>query len=558
MNRLPTGVQLEIFILLHQSDRGECMRVCRTWESIINSFCLLHTISITSRHQVKKLKSMFKLEPQRCRFVERVVIFFNSGMNSDIGVLLSNLPALREICVPTAQLTKKQIRRGAFKYMEKYLEHLTEYSGSAMTTSLLEYNTYYRLKTLATYDNTYVSVRDLFSKLTNTPVLTELRIGKCSISTTDMELLHAAAPLLQSVYFTDANIIANDTRSSRAPSSIVIDYEPVPSLTTFSLKFHSETNRASDIVDFFRIVRKKYINLKKFELNYVDELRESRENEKRLLYKEVLQPYCQELGSSLKELSTFVVSGSQSLLGWLEETDCRIQNLNLEVSLTNWNLGIAGASRLKYIRKLTLKKLRCSEFAWLGDCTALKELNISFESSQNQESSLKIVKLDTIVNSIPSTVTALTLSCLQLQSDGSTIQIPSVKELELREVPLVLGLDASISQTFPQLDVLRLIQCGLPINEFITFDSRLSYLHVEDIRTKRNKPKAAMLLRTTDNNEERVYRQMKYRMGEDRLSHCLTKLDGTIYPQSKVVSYDSASPDSLIIITCRSVKNVIY
>jgi hypothetical protein len=502
---------------------------------------------------------MFKLNPERCKFVERVIIFFNTAMNTDIGVLLSHFPALRDVCVPTALVTRKQIKRGAYKYMERYLEHLTEYNGSAMITSLLEYNTYYRLKSLTTYEHTRFSVQELFNKLKNTPVLTELRIGKCNISIADMDILHETAPLLQSLYINDANIDTDNARSLQSSSSVVLNFKPVISMTTFSFSFHRENNRPRDVVDFFRVIRKRYTNLKKFEFNYIDESRENRGDEKLTLYKDILQPFIQELGSSLKELSAFAIHDTQDLYKKLGEAKCQVQNLNIEVSSCDLELRAPGfSSQMEYIRKLTLRNLYCSEFNWFGHYTVLKELHISFASIQNAESGLQNVDLNSFVESIPNTVKAITLAHLQPQFDKATTQLSSVKELELREVPLSHGLDAFISNTFPQLEILRLIQCGLPLNEFITFEHHLRYLHVEDIRTKRNKPKASMLIRTTDDNKERVYRQMKYRMGEDRLTHYLSKLDGTIYPQSKIIPYKSVEADSLIIITCRSVKHVIY
>ncbi|KAI8879171.1 hypothetical protein K501DRAFT_276807 [Backusella circina FSU 941] len=555
MDRMPGEILLEIFLLLHQTDKVECMRVCKKWEYSIREFCLLHTLCISSQRQMKKLIQIFKNEPHKRELVDRVFVFSRRNVLPFVTPLLSYFPNPREVCLPTLALNEQDAKSETYQRWSSHVKHLTEYYSLKMTTKILGYHVFSRLETLSVYNDGrgYDRLPELVEVLSNAPVLKELRLNHFEFTIDSLEALHAAAPSLESIYCNEATILIME-HEPKIPSAMNIQPASLMKSFTFSMRLMYNIEHAAY---FFEYVGIKYPNLE--ELGLTNLYYYTSINQKQEIYSDALTPLCQKLGPQLKKLTTFVPGSIQDMFKWMDDSTCRVKELDIEMSSYTVD-DFKNSKQPVYIEKLTLRDIICNNFSWLVQCTALTELRLSFNlPNNNNHHPRRKMKLDSLLKVCPNTVTTLLLANIEIHYDKTTtIQLPAMRNLYFRRVEFTDGLDQFIAKAFPQLLVLKFHFCNLSYKTLVFPGLCLFRLKIDDIFTKKKMPTETLLVKTTNNNDSRLYKKMRFKVGEASMGVRYTKYDKSIYPENKLMNRDKFDKDPLITFECASVKNIMY
>lgn len=553
---MPGEILLEIFLLLHQIDKVECMKVCKKWEYTVREFCLLHTLCLTSRRQMKKLTQIFKNEPHKCELVDRVFVFSHRDILPLVTPLLSYFPNPREVCLPTLHIGKQDAKSETFQRWARHVKHLTEYYSLTMTANILGCHVFSRLETLSVLDDGrgYSRLPELIQVLPNAPVLKELRLSRFQVSIESMEALNAAAPSLESLYCDNALILIEE-HAPKIPSAMKI--QPAPCMKSFSLSLQTIIFDNIYTAYFVEYVGMKYPNLEEIALTNL--YRYMNVIQKKEIYSDALTPLCQKLGPQLKTLTSFITGTVQDMFEWMNDADCRVKELDIDVGSCTLD-DFKSAKQPTYIEKLTIRDAICHKFNWLEKCTALTELKLSFNKPSNNNDHVKRqINFNHLIKACPKTVKSLSLANIGLHyNNNTTIQLPAMRNLELEKVGFTDGLDQFIARTFPHLLVMKFHYCNMSYKAFVFPGLRLFRLQIDDVFTKKKGPPEVLLVKTTDNGNSRLYKKMRFKVGEASMGVRYTKYDKSIYPENKLLDPKRFDKDPLIIFECGSVKNIMY
>jgi hypothetical protein len=260
MNHLPVEILHKIFIHLELKQRITCTLVCSTWWGVLDTYSLLHSLSIKDV-QFPKFMEMIQQSPHRAEQVEKLRYFTCMGTGVSRRRLGYIFPSARviEIVLHTIYSASDTFypTTVGIAHSNSKVESLSDVLECDLVLQMIASNLCSRLETLKlhdVYNSSYVLL-----KLKNLPVLKTLKLSSVYISPRELEIIHENIPTIQDFS------IHNPTLMS---TGMIFDIAPNTSIATFGFHISGcQVLRAH--IQFYQYMAKKYINV--VDIQCVDE-----------------------------------------------------------------------------------------------------------------------------------------------------------------------------------------------------------------------------------------------------------------------------------------------
>ncbi|KAI8879324.1 hypothetical protein K501DRAFT_276665 [Backusella circina FSU 941] len=537
MDRLPTEILTQIFKLLHQQDKVECMRVCQHWENTISRTSLFHTVRVTSKKQLDDL--LQKAQAPVMLRVKRIILdlYLDSDFNMDI--LFSLFPYIKVLVAFHAHGSYHSTSNP----WHNQIEFITEHNSNIHTRSILSGGICRRLETIAVIGEEMQSGRGFIQLLKNAPALKTLSMARFTLSLMDLELLHQHAPLLHSLSLQRIKINGG---GDCLPCNRAIT--PAVGMSSFIIEKAINSVHKGKMA-LAQYIQKKYTHLSELVYDMRDMYGLDVDDEN----KHGFVPLMERLGYQLRLLS----------VGWemldfnafdMLDSHCRIQKWTLDSTIKEPLFEqLLCSHRAKSIQSLTLSGyLKWTTLQNLRQFTMLKELCLSGLGLKR-----RVLHLGEILAILGGDTL---LETLQLHDCEFTFELRStmnkyhrLRNLTFNRVDLPEQLDAFIAMSFPKLRTLTLERCHLDRNRaFYMPNIDLFRLEIVDSFLDEN---SGMLLIQTGNRHQRLY--TAYPIAYNSYSILNTShLDSSLYPAIKSFPVLGNFEKPMMNLVCNSVVNV--
>ncbi|KAI8879325.1 hypothetical protein K501DRAFT_336167 [Backusella circina FSU 941] len=535
----------QIFTLLHQHDKLECMTVCRQWSNTIENFSLFSTLRIGSMTQMNKLIEKVRHEPTQGARVERLVLDVELDVDFKMDILPFFFPNVQEFLFFNIYERNDNYHMSFTKKLSPHpwyrrIEHITEYATELHTQYILNSGLCTHLKTIVISGTDYDLGFKFISSLANAPGLTTLCMCDFSLAISDLELLHETVPLLHSLTLDDGQIACHTLASDlMRPASVM------KKLTLKSILVLFVENE----ILLLHYICMKYINL--FELSYDVMCMNQGIGDMERLYKEGFTRLAETFHSHLGKLSLAFEYQNENPFKMLDDANCQIQELTLgHVVRLPLLEQLARSNQVRFIQALTIDHiLDTSTLQWLKEFTTLKELNL-YHPYQGSVTQRKVIKLGELFAILGQTLETLRLRTHHLEFDTRhhhRKQYP-ISHLSFDRTLLPNQIDVFISQTLPKLQTLKFKRCVFEKRSFLLPSMDLSYFEMIESFPQEN---TYLGVTTLINDEERWY-TTKSTYSWDRLG----SKDHTVFPAvtSKPFHLMRGSPSFHLV--CNSVQNI--
>ncbi|KAI8890526.1 hypothetical protein K501DRAFT_328498 [Backusella circina FSU 941] len=449
MNCFPAEILNQVFMLLHQNQKIECMLVCHRWAKVIQNRHLLNMIQCSKWNTFKELVDQFQQEPSRGYQIQHLIITLSSENAIAYSTLLDLFPNLKKICLSINEHTALfQIEQSHYRLKRSNIEYIKDISNSSFTFHLLSYYQCSRLKTLyvsATFTN--ILGKRLIQLLSNCPNLENLNMGEYSITLDDLEQLHTNTPRLLSLALPLIQLLP-----SRYPTPVI----PATAITTCSI---ITVNRVCEIeIQWLRYIRAKYTNLTSFSYRNV-KIRNQADLGR--IEREGLKP----LVGQLESLSINIKDYGSRFFKTLEQATFQGECLDLSGPVQLEILDtFAHFDRARCIKSLKLRVRGINTFGWLKHlvCLTRLELIFSFPITSYGKVLKETIQINSFLDMCSDTLESLTLSGVNLDMEISSVKrVYSIVYLELFSVLLPKNMDSFLSVSLPKLKTLKLQDCAL-------------------------------------------------------------------------------------------------
>ncbi|KAI8881435.1 hypothetical protein K501DRAFT_274593 [Backusella circina FSU 941] len=532
MNKLPTEISNQIFLLLQQQDKVECMCVCRHWENTIKSLSLFHTVRATSINALRKTIQKIQDNPYQGTKVERLILHFQY-VDIDLTKLLTLLPNLRVLSLLECESNIVTDEAPVHYPWHKYIEYILESSSSSIPLQLLESNICPRLTSLSIS----IKNKNIISLLKNAPVLKNLVIGFDIIGLNDLEQIHTNAPRLESIKV--ISMLLNDFDS-------VNEIKPAPLISNCILDDIPVTSIETETVLLYYI-SKKYPNLTKFTYNV--EYAHMSDNDRTALYKYGWNPLFQALGPFLKELGIGQAARIMNLFEILDTYGAQLTFLTLRSKSPTLD-NLARSNQTRSLQTLKLCIDQDTTFNWLeGGFMSLETLKLSSGAKP------VTLRLDRLLDSVPATLKALSLRRVELVVPEMYTPPFSLTSLSLVLVTLPKTLDHFITQS--KLSRLEFKHCNLRGRSLHLPSTRLSYLRILETF-----PYESRFISVSTSSEERLYTSKSFGLDLWKFGPELRPLEerstfgAPAFPASKSVPANEIQTTPFFTLVCHSLKDV--
>ncbi|KAI8879326.1 hypothetical protein K501DRAFT_336168, partial [Backusella circina FSU 941] len=544
MKSLPIEVWNQVFILLHQQDKLECMAVCSLWRNVIENYSLFHTVRVSSEEQLNRLIQKVQQEPTKGNRVERLIFDVDCIKHYDLDILPFLFPNIHVfIFSKTFDQCDIPLTKRLSPHPWHNIEHMAEYLRNSHTTQTLSTSQCLHLTTLTIYGKMGHSGSEFIELLANAPSLRSLTISFYSFKLSDFELLHQHVPQLGSLSIENADINCN---------TIPHDIQPALSMHTFNLKPSSVYPGRHEIT-LLQYLGKKYPNLLEFS-HGVYVLNEEEYSTKRVL-NDGYAPMMGALGPKLKSFSLIYYDMDVYPFEVMDNAGCQINKLTLSYVEDRAMRQLIQSHQVRYIQRLTLTALlKFSSLEWLKEFRALKELTLCFPYP-GENKRFQDIHIDKLLNWIGKTLETLRLDVVHFTYATHFWTIaayPYLKSMALRNVALPSDFSQFISNSLPHLRNLVLDHCIWRDPNLSLPNINLSSLKiVEDLDEEDER----ILVTTLNPNEQRWYsakpiKNILYYENQFDIG------DLAVYPAMSSVPFDKFNGTAVIRIKCKSIQNI--
>ncbi|KAI8890520.1 hypothetical protein K501DRAFT_265973 [Backusella circina FSU 941] len=554
MNQLPVETLHQIFSLLFQNEKVECMLVCRRFAHLIKSRSLYNTLHFGDMQILNStIKSLQQAPIHHKSQVESLILNLYLEENFDPSILLTTFPNLQSIYLLGSDHKHFQ-RKVTADLQERHFQYIAETLSHTLTMGILSTSLCPRLKTLSVNATELgIPSRLLISLLTNAPNLKEISMSAFGVSFDDMELLHATLPLLHSVELGCTLLM-----DRRLPANIL----PATHIRTFTLEAPDSTVGVQ--TQWLRYIRLKYTNLHKYGFGNPFSWPSDGHHVERLQRQE-LTPVIKGFGSKLKTLQLRLKKYDLNLFQVLDEGDCRLDNVKMYLRTQDFSIldALARSNQAKYIHtlRLNLLELKSDCFGWLRELTALNRLTLecNFKTTSvlentgsSREGDREKIQLCNLLDCSSDTLKSLSISNAQLCISSGHERVYSLSELDLTMVKVPETMDQFIVQSFPSLRALKLSFCGLNGRSFNLTGLHLSVVEISEGIVFKN----THILVVSD-KEKRWYTAEQSLRTRSFCKRYIDEGDSVVYPASRSVPFDRWKGPKGMVFTCASVNKLI-
>ncbi|KAI8881447.1 hypothetical protein K501DRAFT_334700 [Backusella circina FSU 941] len=479
MNTFPIEILNEILFHLHQQDKVQCLLVSRQWNDAICRVSVFQTVRLTTSNALTKFAAIVQQDQTKGEQVQQLILDFNLDENAEVNALFSLLPNVRVLILNHAW-GNCFITDGISLPWHNSMRCIGELSDYSIVHTLLSSNIYSKLTKLWCLD----SDGDLIAALTNAPALQNLDIspgGVILLST--LETIHQNAPNLRSLRISTLRLDGSD-----------LDYEVIsaPLMTTFETEQAEQTDITAEY-DMLNYIDKKYPNITR--LDYCNSS-EGEVEELDELFNTCWIPLLRKRGPQLKKLYTFC---NKRLVDFFKNNTnvvCPINELCFGgISSQDLNQ----LTNVEFLHSLEVNQRLPWEFEWLSKLTVLKQLEMGFSTSRDED----VPSLNDILANCPSSLQTLLLKGDAFSFNALNTHIVHVTHLSFINTTLPRGIDGFISQCFPQLTRLIISLCTVEGNKLTLPNTNLSYFELEEEFPEENNEVEVV---TRANNKQRRYK----------------------------------------------------
>ncbi|KAI8879327.1 hypothetical protein K501DRAFT_276668 [Backusella circina FSU 941] len=539
MNNLPPEVLNQIFALLYQIDRVNCMTVCQAWQAAIMKSSLLETINISTVDQFIDLMGIVEQDEKLGLQTRRLLLDLGAFRDTQLYDFPTFFPNVR-----TFYLTKfnevQNIKDTRFQPWRDNLEVVIENQGCVFARQFLDSGICLRLKRIS-FKRLLIRSTEFISSLKNAPNLQSLELTHISINLQELEALHNAVPLLKkldiaSVHLKDGDFPANIT--------------PAFSITTISFGITNGILKQCEILQY---ATAKYIHLVDFSLNDKFNKFVGWDHDVESFDDAAFSYFFEKVHSKLKHLEITLIAVPVHFSELLDNANCRIQNLNIESSLSVEVLTkISLSKQAAYIQSLTLANIGFNCYTFLKELIHLKELRLSSKYKKIRHAAPHETDINTIL-CIDS------LELLELNGFNLSCILPSrqylLKRLVLESVvlPKETTLDNFLSGSCPFLHSLKLFNCelsGINLGHFRLPQHTLSYLCISDDFNSANND--YMLLYENSIHDISVFEPQT-----DNINNYFHPCDNAVQGSDKSLPNSRLYHKAFITFECASVDTVV-
>jgi hypothetical protein len=225
MDKLAPEILHNIFIQLDLKQRLECLRVCRSWWSVLDGYSLFYSVKLTrENNQSNRMINIFKQLDERAIQVEELDMRITSDSQLNKRELLNIFPNVRVLRLePLISITPSITHEVPIdlKHSVSKMECLYDFYHCESTSHLLYSNLGGRFKTLHLWFDQVIGTPTILSELKDLPVLKKLTLWYPIIKMADLEYIHNNIPSIEDLWLDCITVEAGDIPSKIIPATLV-------------------------------------------------------------------------------------------------------------------------------------------------------------------------------------------------------------------------------------------------------------------------------------------------------------------------------------------------
>jgi hypothetical protein len=531
---LPFEILHEIFIKLHQSDKLECMLVCRHWNIAMEQGTLYDTVYLYSKNGFDALVTTLSNSPSMASKVNRLLILLGFGIELNIKPLLLLLPNVQTLYSMDYEIEDISFDQDT---VFPFFDHIQD-SDNTIVHNILQAHSCLNLTTLRVCDFQH----DFVPLLKNTPNLISLRLGAHITGFNSPDTIHKSVPRLQSLQL--LNIYMENINLKH------VDLTPAQTLVECVFG-NVITNNSSTLLNLLKYIAMKYIKLSKFEFWLYSTMRLS-DDANANLNENGWAPLFQTLGRQLKKISLGGLSSEQQTT-LLDDSDCRIKHLTIDCGLFTMLSRLAESNQILYVHTLALKAINTGSLVWLNQFRVLSKLKIG-SGTDIFQSDIQAVNFPDIITHAPSTLKTLFISQPIQPIDPYYKGVShSIKKVSFCDIKFPYCIDTFLSKCIPNLSSLKVKHCRRVERIFnLAKLSLFSFRFIENYHNNVLDNKIIIVL-TTGDNERRLYK-----IGNQIDPSSIDKHLRPFYMTYKSWPAQDVDNDPGFTLICHSLKNIAF
>jgi hypothetical protein len=490
MDKFPVEILNHIFNHLHQTEKVECMLVCRHWASSIRISCLFNTVTIISKKYdsdaaIARFNSLTKSLGQNqllCNQVQHLLVRDCFDFDFDGSSLGSQFPHLRFLFLCNTYIgqdgfTVTQLKQ--FKSWQDHLQQIIEHETALLTFSLLDAGVFNCLKTIClTPDRASIPApieEQHFKNLKNAPLLTTLKLDGVSFPLEYLELIHENAPSLKHLTL----VLIFIEEEVNLPEVIT------PTSCMKTLCIHDCVLSLDIQQRWISYIIQKYTDLTEFTFECHIEPMEEDPGQDYSYH--LVTPLMRSLGQQLKRFHIESVCFSPEIFDAIDSSGYELQDIKLDHTAAPLFLKkLFRSNQIQYMQSLTLTYLTDFEsFDLLENLTVLKSLSLDFGSKYGMlvdHINRKPLHFNKLLKQCPRTLEELTVSNTPIDikhtREIQSNQMNELKSLNFTGAKIEDGVTQFIAGNCSQLSSIFLIKCATPVLEFTLPNHNLKYFEI--------------------------------------------------------------------------------
>jgi hypothetical protein len=538
MDKLPVEILTQIFLLLNQVQKVECMVVCRHWSRTIRNLSLFETVRFSSVGGLTNVISLINEHPEVGTKAERLFLDLLLSELTDTDLIPSAFPNLKVLFIH-GFMYNFNVDAIPTECWNKNLEVLMEYEDSRMTRKLLSFAKYARLNKLY-FNNRGFTGADIVPHFANAPALTELYLTEFRAGISDYELLHQHLPGLRKL-----TICYGDITSSTMPTEIV----PPKCLESLSITY-------LDIIEqqhhsrFLNYIGKKYTNVVNLML-YIN-CEGIRLGDGYEFHKDEWNPVLDAMGPQLKSIGIEAYSVPEDFFARLDNARCQLQNLTIHsICLAELSEKLIVSQQKDHIENIVVDYATENfiEFGYLSELPKLKNLTVNYHYVYKEP-----LFWNDFMASVPDTVESLSISKYTIKCNLKTDQVFAIKELHLNNCNIPRNFDTFVTALMPSLKVMTFEECKFSRNRL-----KLPQHDLDEFQMISCRPYGIniMLLETLDDGKKQWHHGGAAMNQFTSYKNLFNMHDMPAYPAISITPYDEVKFTTYVGLLCRSLKNLI-
>ncbi|KAI8884406.1 hypothetical protein K501DRAFT_312922 [Backusella circina FSU 941] len=439
-----------IFILLPRKTKLECSLVCRRWTHPAQQ-CLLYNISIVEQRMLDKLMNMIEFQSSKRRLVKHFALYWPPLVDFDKRVLCFLFPNLQSVSlverqdnIPRWDFTSESL--GSTMHLKSKIKHIYERGDYEFTLFLIKSNLSTQLEQLKIiYLPKSGTKKNPIRQLKNMPALKKIQLGMaaCEFGLEDCERMHLAAPSLEDFTLDDAILVQNTKPFNSTPAPFVNTIS-----WTFE-KINHSLDKTDTYIECLIYTKEKYNQLTSLDISLnVAEFYNGVDMVK--VFDQGWLPLLQRMGPQLKSLKRVDVPPQVNIFKILDDLNCRIESLSLDVT---GNMTVLDdfiiSDQSKYMRYLYIGGITIDYNATLKETTLVKLcLPLHFEAE---------IHLNRVLQMCPDTLRDLSIINACLDFDEEDTNQYSITTLNVRDCFVKADLRQVVKKFCPNLSHLYLL-----------------------------------------------------------------------------------------------------